>query len=330
MNKKVLIGTLFCVLLTILISTSTINTKSFNKDFVYNGYSEEFVFDNTSYVFTKDINPKIINKSNNKIYNFNLDVFSNEQITPMYSDGKNTFFLSSNSENSSYKIGYYDSKFNVHYLIGNKNDYVNIGNNLFDKIFSKNDYLTMTEDYFNTPTQFVVVGKNIYLYCPGGVFKYNISTHIKMPIFKEKTCETSFSYSNGYIYFQDSTYKLYAYNISTNKLECVDSITPYNFCVNKNGILFSDLNNQMKLSFYDFYTSNINIINNKETYAFDIDENNIFFYQNGKYYKSDFTGNNVTFINSGAYCSALKKGTNNLYISFDSNESIKIEEITIK
>lgn len=330
MNKKISIGILLCVLITILISTSIINSKSFDNNFIYNGYSEEFVFDDNNYIFTKDISPKIINKSNSNVYNFNLDVFSNEQITPMYSDGENTFFLSLNSNNSSYKIGYYDSKFNVHYLIGSANDYDNIGNNLFDKMFSKNDYLSMTEDHFNTPTQFVVVDKNIYLYCPGGVFKYNILTKIKTPIFKDKTCETSFSYSNGYIYFQDSTYKLYAYNISANKLECLDSITPYNFCVNKNGILFSDLNNQMKLSFYDFKTAAISVINNKETQAFDIDENNIFFYYNGDYYKSDLKGNNEKVLSQGPYCAALTKGVNDLYISFDSNDGIKTEVLSLK
>ena len=64
MNKKRMIIGVCSSIVFILVITAGINLitcKSFDYDYIYNGYSEEFVTDDSRYVYTKNLEPKIIN-----------------------------------------------------------------------------------------------------------------------------------------------------------------------------------------------------------------------------------------------------------------------------
>lgn len=329
MNKKRMIIGVCSSIVFILVITAGINLitcKSFDYDYIYNGYSEEFVTDDSRYVYTKNLEPKIINKKSGEGYAFNLDLFSDESKTPMYSDGKNIFFMIDDGV-SEYKICYYDKNFNIHYLIGKKENNQLLANSGLGDIFYSDTYLEIHEDYLNTPTQFIVVGRNVFLYCPGGIYKYNLFSHIKTKIFDEKTGETSFSYANGFIYFQDDLYNFYAYDIKNDVLMDDFNINPYCFCVNNKGIVYSDLNNQMYLTFYDFNTKENSVICNKEIPAFDLDDKAIYYAIKGKYYKSDFTGERQFLLGKNKLCSYLNKGVDELYIAYDFCDNVKIEKL---
>ncbi len=83
----------------------------------------------------------------------------------------------------------------------------------------------------------------------------------------------------------------------------------------------------MQLTFFSFDTRKISVISDKEISAFDLDNEAIYYSINGIYYKSDFTGKEQFILGENKVCSFLKKGTNNLYIIYDSNGDVKIEEV---
>jgi|GEM_PF-6223853 len=317
MKKKIIIIIgIIAILICGIFSIRFIKTTKLNSDFVYNGYSDEFVCDDERYVYTKNLSPKII--SNNQSVNFDIEMFSESSKRPMYSDGMNVYFSTDNNG-----IYYYDQYFNIHCLIPDENKH---DNNFLDDLFSNNNFIEMQEDYLNTATQFVVNGRYIYLYCPGGVFRYDLITHLKSNIYDGRTGETSFSYSNNKIFFQDELYNLYLYDTSKNKLNRLD-IQPYSFCVNNSGILFSDLKNNMYLSFYSFETQNIHIINKKDIFAYDLDDEAIYYSIDGKYYKSDFTGINQILLCKNDSCSIMKKGIDCIYIIYDSDGDVELKNI---
>lgn len=115
MKKKLVI--IPCVIAVVLIcsvlSVRFIKTTKINNDFIYNGYSSEFVFDDERYTYTKNLSPKITDK--NKSVNFDIEMFSEKSKHPMYSDGMNVYFLTDNDG-----IYYYDENFNIHCLMPEK------------------------------------------------------------------------------------------------------------------------------------------------------------------------------------------------------------------
>lgn len=318
MKKKLVI--IPCVIAVVLIcsvlSVRFIKTTKINNDFIYNGYSSEFVFDDERYTYTKNLSPKITDK--NKSVNFDIEMFSEKSKHPMYSDGMNVYFLTDNDG-----IYYYDENFNIHCLMPEKKEQVE---GAFSDLFSNKSYIEIHDDYLNTATQFVVKGRYIYLYCPGGVFRYDLITHFKSKIYDGKTCETSFSYSDNKIYFQDELFNLYYYDTVETKLNKLD-IQPYSFCVNSEGILFADLENNMWLSFYDFASQSICVINKKEITAYDVDDGRIYYSFEGKYYVSDFMGENQKLLCKDDNCSIMKKGRDCIYIIYDSNGDIVVKNI---
>lgn len=318
MRKKIIIipCIIAVVLLCSVLSVRYIKTTKFNSDFVYNGYNSEFVCDDERYVFTKNLSPKIISK--NQSIDFDIEMFSENTKRPMYSDGMNVYFLTDNNG-----IYYYDQYFNIHCLISDKKTH---NDSFFNDLFSNNNFVETHEDYLNSATQFVVSGRYVYLYCPGGVLRYDLITHLKSTIYEERTGETSFSYSNNKIYFQDEVYNLYYYDTVENELIKLD-IQPYSFCVNNRGILFSDLENNMCLSFYDFVSQGIYVINQKEITAYDLDKEAIYYSIGGEYYQSDFTGKNQKLLGKDDNCTIMKKGIDCIYIIYDSDGDVVIKSI---
>lgn len=321
MKKKsiITVGIVIAVFVCSTLLIRLIKITGISSDYIYNGYSSEFIFDDEKYAYTKNLAPKIINK--NESVDFDIEMFSKSSKKPMYSDGTNVYFLTDDNG-----IYYYDQKFNMHCLISNKKI---LDTSFLGDWFSNDGFIEMQDDYLNSATQFVVVGTYIYLYCPGGVFRYNLITHFKSTIYDGKTGETSFSYSDYKIYFQDELYNLYCYDTEKNEFIELD-IKPYSFCVNNKGILFSDLENDMYLTYYDFEKNRKYIIRNNETIAYDLDEDMIYYSVEGEYYKSELTGKGKVMLCKDKNSSILKKGVNCLYIVYDYNGDVKVDSIDLK
>lgn len=322
MRKKFIIISM-CLIIGI-VAFGFISTPTFNDDYIYNGNSNMFVFDDEKYTYIV-ADEMIINKSTKEKFNFNIDVFNSDKQRPIYSDGINIFYIT--EDDTGYSLNYYDRSFNSHILLNSKHK-SKLSNEYIESFFSKDAYLEMAEDHKTHPNQFVVLGRNVYICCNGGIFRYNLITKSKTKIVDLEIGNYNFSYSNGKLYFTDSLYNVYSYNINSKELNDL-TLSAFEIRVNNNGILFADLNNNMALSFYNFETKKVCELVSKEISAWDLDDEYAYYIDNGIYYKIDLKGNNKAIIHKGKSAPIFRAGVNKYYIGYDGSDSVVIEEVSI-
>lgn len=289
-----------------------------NTEYVYNGFTDEFLTENDNFIFTKTEPMQIIHKATGNVYDLDLNIFSKDIEKPCFYDGKNTYFIEKNIEGTEvgYSIVCYDSHFNkkmiskeVFYKQNHKEMLgLIVQNGISGKAMLQNI----------TPSQIVAYRDKIYLYENDRIVEK--SRQGSKNIYEGKTASNSFSYCDGRLYFCANDFSLYVYNIEKETLDKIEEVVPYNFVVCTEGIIFSDLENDGRLSIYDEESKKKTVISQLEVGGYDVDGNELYFVTcDGEYCVYDIYKRTIRILCIDEFSSTINKisGKNEIYIATD-------------
>ncbi|MEG1567438.1 MAG: hypothetical protein RR313_07220 [Anaerovoracaceae bacterium] len=323
--KGLVVGTI-CLAAIIVGVVIYFTSENYNvdKEYIYNGYSEEWVSESDDFIFVKNINPQIIDKKSGKSLDFDLNPYGkNDNIMPLFSENKRVYYIENNYKNNivGYRIGYYDEKFNKK-IIMKKTLHTEEFEQLFGLIKTSNmNYGQMIDN--QSPSQSIIYKNKLYLYGTNKILQYDLITNRSIEIYSGWLGGTSFSYYKGKLYFITEDFQLTYYDIEKKKLAKIKDVKAYDFIVTTQGIIYSDINNRCNLNFVDFASHKKTNITTKKVKGYDFEDGKLFYVTgNGNYYQYDITTHRTKVLLKGRRVGIFNKikGENKFYVGADGED----------